>query len=746
VSHSEKPNDRAWGNGLGFIAEVRRRNVGRVGVAYLVTAWLMAQVADLVLENFHAPDWVIQAILVALTIGFPITLTFAWVFELTPEGLKREKDVDRTQSISQSTGRKLDRSIIVILLVALAYFIWESRFETASVPESPTAPSWAENAAGAGADTTSHKSIAVLPFVNMSSDPEQEYFSDGISEEILNSLARVKELKVAGRTSSFAFKGKDQDLRQIGQMLGVEHILEGSVRKSGATVRITAQLIQADDGFHLWSETYDRELDDVFAIQDEIAEAILEQLTATLIGLESVQSVAVADRTDAEVYDRYLLARQRLYERQRLSIEKAAELLDHAIAKDPNYAPAYAQRGIAELLLSEKSYGELNSEVAEARGRQFLDKALLLDPHLAEGWAGLGLYHLDRAGEERQAIEALQKALAINPSLIDASNWLAMVYGDIGDNRRALDITERVIARDPMYPPGISQAIRLYNLFGQQDRSWALLERIRPLLPGDPQLAQAEAGIWSSLGHPAKVLGLLGTLIQTPVADSTMKTSWGHSLLQIGQFEQALEEGQDWNRIYALSALGQQEEAMLLAQELAGEGTVHPLISLLDRTGRQRELIDFVESGWTSLDALERAYPYFGSGYGLMLAVARAYAALGNEVRFVDAMARVRAAHDRSNEQGDQDYYFLASEAGYYALAGERDRALNFLAQAVDRGLTWPTRLDEAWPTLRDLAGDPEFESIQARVFERVNTERAELGLDALSTLPIRQRSHAQKI
>ena len=276
---------------MSFFEELKRRNVVRVGVVYLIAAWLLAQVADLLLENFNAPDWVIQAILVVLIIGFPLALIFAWAFELTPEGLKKEKDVDRSQSITPVTGRKLDRAIIVILVIALSYFIWESRVQHQH-SEAPEQQAVVEPAPA----EPSAKSIAVLPFVNMSSDPEQEYFSDGISEEILNSLAKIKELKVAGRTSSFAFKGQNQDLRQIGDTLGVEHILEGSVRKSGAQVRITAQLIQVDDGFHLWSETYDRELTDVFAIQDEIATAILKQLKAALLEDGQVEvTVARAD-------------------------------------------------------------------------------------------------------------------------------------------------------------------------------------------------------------------------------------------------------------------------------------------------------------------------------------------------------------------------------------------------------------------------------------------------------------------
>jgi TolB-like protein len=355
---------------MSFFEELKRRNVVRVGVVYLIASWLLAQVADLLLENFQAPDWVIQAVLIVLLVGFPLALIFAWAFELTPEGIKKEKDVDRSQSITSVTGRKLDRAIIVVLVVALSYFIYESRFSATDEGEAALAES--ETSAAPA------KSIAVLPFVNMSSDTEQEYFSDGISEEILNSLAKIKELKVAGRTSSFAFKGQNQDLRQIGDTLGVEHILEGSVRKAGAKVRITAQLIQVDDGFHLWSETYDRELNDVFAIQDEIATAILVQLKAHL--LEGEQIVIASPVAHSEAYDLYLLAKQRIYERTRPSLESAAELLDKAIAIDPEYAPAFAQRGITAMLLCDRQYGILPHEQSQTQAKLYLDQALRLDP------------------------------------------------------------------------------------------------------------------------------------------------------------------------------------------------------------------------------------------------------------------------------------------------------------------------------------------------------------------------------
>jgi TolB-like protein len=223
---------------MGFFDELKRRNVFRVGIAYLIIAWLLAQVSQLSLESFGAPEWVIKSVLLILIIGFPLAVFFAWAFELTPEGLKKEKDVDRTQSITTQTGRKLDRAIIGVLVVALGYFVFD-KFSGSSQPFDQTAAEQlvVEQTAGEQTITELEKSIAVLPFVNISSDPEQEYFSDGISEEILNALAKVHELKVAGHTSSFAFKGQNQDLRMIGEALGVNHILEGSVRKAGDKVR-----------------------------------------------------------------------------------------------------------------------------------------------------------------------------------------------------------------------------------------------------------------------------------------------------------------------------------------------------------------------------------------------------------------------------------------------------------------------------------------------------------------------------
>jgi TolB-like protein len=728
---------------LSFLGELKRRNVVRVGVVYLIAAWLLAQVADLMLENFHAPDWVIQAILVVLMIGFPIALIFAWAFELTPEGLKREHEVDRSQSITPKTGRKLDFIIIGILAVALGYFIWESRFESTSdvIPASAGIQEPSNEALdGAEESTTkvdeaSAKSIAVLPFVNMSSDPEQEYFSDGISEEILNSLAKVKELKVAGRTSSFAFKGENQDLRQVGETLGVEHILEGSVRKSGNKVRITAQLIQVDDGFHLWSESYDRELTDVFEIQDEIATAILEQLKAHL--LDGEQVIVASTRADSQAFDLYLLAKQRIYERTGPTIESAVELLDRAIAIDPDYAPAYAQRGIAELLLSEGagSYGDIPSDQALANGKLYIDKALQLDPNLAEGWAGMGLYYNNQPVVSEASIEPLRKALELNPNMLDAANWLLITYMNLGRPSDARDVVLGMIERDPLYRPGIRNAINSYNWFGQMDKAQAFLDRVQPLIPNDANIASSQAAIYMRLGQTAKALVAAEKAVKLQPSNSVARLTRGFALLETQQWERLLEEGEEWQPIYALMALDRTEEASVLAFERAEKlADVGTLINLLNLTNRSDEAVSYLEERWPDLDAFEKDFPpYGGLGHLVMLDVALAYSRTGNVERFDDAMKRIQRVNSRLISEGINHSVFYVGEAAHQALAGNLESSLDFLDRAVSQGITSRLPIVLDWPQLEPLQGDPRYEAIQARMINQVNEQRAELGLEPVS-------------
>ena len=323
---------------MSLIAELKRRNVFRVGAAYAIVGWLLVEVASVLLPTFDAPDWVMKAFSSLVILGFPLTLVIAWAFELTPEGIKREAEVDRTESVRHSTGRKLDFAIIGLLALAVVYFAVDKFVLEAEPGQTETT---AESIA-------QEKSIAVLPFVNMSADADQEYFSDGITEEILNTLVAIDELQVAGRTSSFTFKDrKDVDLKTIGQRLGVSNLLEGSVRKAGNKVRITAQLITAENGFHLWSETYDRELADIFEIQEEIASAIGEALQVEL-GLKVAQSLDRRHTDNTEAYQWYLRGVQLSGYDDIKNYKLAAEAYQKAITLDPNYVPPYVGYALAQ--------------------------------------------------------------------------------------------------------------------------------------------------------------------------------------------------------------------------------------------------------------------------------------------------------------------------------------------------------------------------------------------------------------
>jgi len=696
---------------LSLFAELRRRNVFRVGIAYGIATWALLQITDVVSPILDLPEWAPKLFFVILAIGFVPALIFAWAFELTPEGIKKEKDVDRSESITNTTGRRLDFIIIGVLFLAVAMLLFDRYTGQADEPEQRQV----------------EKSIAVLPFVNMSSDPEQEFFSDGITEEILNALAAVKELKVAGRTSSFAFKGKDDDLRRIGDTLGVEHILEGSVRKSGTKIRITAQLIQVEDGFHLWSDTYDRELTDVFAIQDEIANEILKQLKAQLLG-EEVQ-VHEAQRTDPEVYDLYLLAKQRMYARSQQSIESAVELLDEAIALDPDYAPPYAQRGIATMLLTDENYGVIPREEGLKQGKRFIDLALKLDTDLAEAWAGLGLYYSQQASEQEAAIDALTKALALNPNLINASNWLYNALSSTGDVASSLQLVEDMTERDPLYRPGFGNAVVTYLNFGMEDEVQALIDRFRSFDPTNTQLLRADAMKHFYRGDAAEGMRLAEQAYELAPTDTIYHSTYSIGLAFTMQLEKLAEEGTKYFQIDALDALGRREEAYVIAYELARDGYPESLLKLFNRSGRSKDAVDYLEERWPSLDSFVADNPNNEFGYSVMNEVALAYRNTGNEERFDDALLLIENAHSYLEEQGIDNLGLTMDEAQRLALAGRIEDAIARLETAFERGM-WPaTPIAKKMPVFALLGDNPRLAALESAMIDKTNAEREILEL-----------------
>ncbi len=424
----------------GLFNELKRRNVVRVGVAYILIAWLIAQVAELALDSFDAPGWVIKAVLLLLALGLPVALFFAWAFELTPEGLKKEKDVDRSQSIATNTGRKLNTLIIGVLVIAVGMLLVD-KFLPQSEQSAPVA------AAVAPAETkavTETNSIAVLPFVDMSPEKDQEYFTDGLTENLLHALAQIRELKVAGRTSSFAFKGLNTDLRDIGQQLNVSSILEGSVQKSGGRIRITTQLINTEDGYHLWSETFDRDLTDIFSVQDEIAEAVANALRKTLLGNEAVSK---APTTDFEAYNAYLLGLSYFHIGSLESWDQAIEQFQIALDRDPDMALAWAA---LSRTVSDKTGSSADFAEGYTRARLAANKAIELDPDLADAHLALGVIQMTYDWDWDGAQVSLDRAYSLRPGDPDIVLEMANLKSIRGDALGEGQDIEQAMRQDPL--------------------------------------------------------------------------------------------------------------------------------------------------------------------------------------------------------------------------------------------------------------------------------------------------------
>jgi TolB-like protein/Flp pilus assembly protein TadD len=728
---------------MSLFEELKRRNVFRVGIAYIVASWLLVQIADLALDVIGAEDWVLRSVVMLLALGFIPVIIFAWAFELTPEGIKREAEVNRTESITNVTAKKLDFVTIGLLLAVVAVVAVdrmlpqdlddkpdktgsENHFQQ-NTEQSTTKPD--EN--GSLTATAPEKSIAVLPFVNMSSDPEQEFFSDGISEEILNALARVKDLQVAGRTSSFAFKGQNQDLRQIGETLGVTNILEGSVRKSGNTVRITAQLIRVDNGFHLWSDTYDRELDNVFAIQDEIAQAILEEMKATLLGDEQF----VSTHTQTVAYENYLLARQRIYDRTESSLKLAVAALEEAIEADPNYAPALAQLGIAYMLLSEENYGDIPNTEAGAKAKQLIDRALELDPQLADAMAAKGLHASNFELKHDEAIEWLEGALAINPSLANASIWLALTLEIKGQVQEAIRIYEASYQRDPLNTVTRNNLVVDYNNTGQFERSLALIERAKEDIGDNPELLKSEADTRLTQGEFASSVRLAEEAYRARPLNNPGMLVLGFSYLSLLENERALQVNTPRVRIQALHQLGRSEEAIILGYEQAAGGRVWPeFFTVLVENGEYAKLVEFVESRWENLDAFEADYPERDAiGCFLMGFIAQSYGQLGQEAKFDDAMKRFKASLDHQLSQGANNPFFHFSRAVHAMLAGDQESAIELLETVFANGIGLNINDPKAWPVFAPLNGDPRYEQAKKNLMDKINSEREKLGWEPVA-------------
>ena len=694
-------------------SELRRRNVVRVGLAYSLVAWLLLQAGDFGLQVIDAPTWILQVLVLLAALGLPAVLIFAWVFEMTPEGLKLESEIDRSQSVTAETGQKLNYVIIGILAVAVLVLGVRQYLG----PVQPTAP---ELAASAG----EKRSIAVLPFEDYSEDGDQAYFSKGIAEEILNLLAKTDSLQVAARTSSFAFADSNEDIRQIGEKLQVNTVLEGSIRKAGPTIRITAQLINVEDGYHIWSETYDRNFEDVFKIQDEIAASIMQSLRLHLLGEE--QQRQHSERTaNLDAYSAYLIGRERLALRTESDIKAARAQFEKAVELDPEFAPARALLAQSWLLSEQRDYGgeDVDRKMVDAIITPQLQRALELAPDLPEAIAIKGLHDLRRFRYE-DAKQAFDRAIEINPNYALAYSWRAETASE---DQRFLDMLadkEKAYALDPMSIEIASDLALEYASFWRPEDAERVIGRMFELHPEHPSAYRT--AIINLLNHGAfgEAMLLLEQALAAHPDNLQFRQISSWILASMGLFDEARESADDEMKFTIAMAMGNFDEAQQLLEEgLAGKdrkdwfGYGSWLYTIYNGEGADQQLRSLVSQELASLE--EQGIPWQEQCRPYLIYELRAVEQPGQAERMMDQCRK------NVEERFKAQYLCPCSWFNtvlFSILDGRKDEAL----ERADR---WLSNGDSDFtlhvdPVFRELSDSPEFPGFLARNAAQIEQQR----------------------
>jgi TolB-like protein/Tfp pilus assembly protein PilF len=454
-----------------IFAELKRRNVYRAAVFYAASAWLLVQIATQVFPFFSIPNWVVRWIVVAVVVGFPFALVFAWLYEWTPEGIKRESEVDASASITHATGKKLDRWIIATLLLAVVLLVADRLVLHKDANDAAQAP-------------VPEKSIAVLPLTNESGDAKEDYFSDGLSEDLITALSQFAGLKVISRNSSFQFRNSRDGSKAIGEKLGVAHLLEGSVRRAGDEVRISAALVRAVDGSTSWSERYDRPYKDLFKLQDDITGAVAASLKAKL--LAEAGAVVQSDRPPSgnlDAFNAYLQGKFYLSRQTEADCRKAIESLDAAIRIDARYAHAYATRSRAWSLLSAAFLAGPPAQQAFDEARTSVDAALKIDPDLAAAHLARGRVLLWADFDWVGADAEYRRALQLAPNDANAKAAVSEMQATLGHPRAALELMQQVVANDALNADRYFWLSMYFGALGRLDEAEQAIRKTIELQP-----------------------------------------------------------------------------------------------------------------------------------------------------------------------------------------------------------------------------------------------------------------------
>jgi TolB-like protein/Flp pilus assembly protein TadD len=718
------------------LAELNRRKVLRTVGAYAVGVFVLLQLMDAAVEPLRLPEWLPTLVVVVVILGFPLVFLLAWHLDIHKDGVHRDQ---RTSLLSRSQGAVLF-SFMLLAMGALGYGFYRY-YSGVFESQGP------EQVVLERAFTAPENSIAVLPFADLSENTDQGHFGDGISEEILNLLAQVEGLNVAARTSSFAFRDSQDDIRKIGRLLNVSTVLEGSVRTSGERIRLTAQLINVEDGYHIWSKFYDRELTDIFAIQDEVASMIATALVESFEGL----AAKPASRTDSLAASQaYRTGRLHWWRRTPGELQRAIEMFATALEHDAGFAPAYAAMADTWLLLA--MYGNVTLVKATDKAQGMIEKALAIDPESAEAFAALGLARW-QIGQMDAAESALRQAVELNEDYIPAQLWLGGVLGEVGRYPEQHLVLQQAMQRDPLnellmvnfagnlstrgdWPAGremlggllelrpdstillrFMAKMELYN--GNLVGGWKLANRAYQLQPDNPEDIAVLARTWVLLGDPqeAERLVLLG-LESSEQNSSLLMTHW-----------------------MTLMVSKRLEEAELLVRELmaqSGDNLPEPQRRMfqwqLGMIAMERE--DYAGARELLLAAIsdEDEAAYSGDEVMIITLAALATEQLGESAEAAVLLEKAERKIKRARLNGVDDPNIYYSEAVLLTLRSEPAGAMEKLREAYNRGYReqWVMEIDGRLASLRDI---PEFMSLMDQIRDDINQARAEIRSLPLASL-----------
>lgn len=660
-------------NSRNFFAELKRRNVYKVAVAYALVAWLLIQAASILFPTFDAPAWVMKVVVVVIAIGFPIALIMAWAFEMTPQGMKRTEELLPDESIPQWSGRKFAALIIgLAIAAALLLLIQFTRWNPA-------------------AKTPADKSIAVLPFASLSEDKSNAYFADGIQDEILTRLSKIAELKVISRTSTQQYQSKPGNIAEIGRQLGVAYLLEGSVQKSGGSARVNVQLIKAAGDAHVWAETYDRKLLDVFAVESEVAERIARSLQAHLTGGEKEQ-IAIVPTRNAQAYDAYLRGLALIVRESPEDVKKAREFFQQAVELDSGYAQAWAQLSIAE---SELYFSDEHTPARFENSRRAAETAVRLQPQLSEAHSALALFYYMCQQDFDRALLELEEARKYSPNDGNVLFYTGLVKRRQGKLDEAIELLKRATLIDPRNPDMWANLGRSYR--GKRDFQTAreMFDRAFAISPDEADFIGQRAETFFAEGD----LDTAEKVLRDPTLRGAGEATGAYvtCLFYRRQFDEAAHTFTKIMEEKKSSGLRQADDKSWLGtlKVLAGheeEGRV-----LLEEA--RRELIALRESGNTSVRLRD--------------------ALMFTNAVLLDRPEVERGATELLNETKQDLWRAPSSEEGIaacFAYLGDADRAIPLLQHTLSvpyyRAVTPALlRLDPIWDKIRN---DPRFQTLAA--------------------------------